>query len=53
MAGIEIKNVYTGIAGSHILGFNSKGAVPIKNQEVKMGDIEKALGNRQGYSNSS
>ncbi len=42
-AGVEIKNVYTGIAGSHILGFNSKGAAPIKNQEVTMGDIEKAL----------
>ncbi len=43
MAGIEIKNVYTGIAGSHILGFNSKGAAPIKNQEVKVGDIAIAL----------
>ncbi|MEK6538965.1 MAG: cell division protein FtsA, partial [Nitrospirota bacterium] len=32
MAGVEIKNVYTGIAGSHILGFNSKGAAPIKNK---------------------
>jgi len=42
-SGIEIKNVYTGIAGGHILGLNSKGAAPIKNQEVTIGDIEKAL----------
>lgn len=42
-SGVEIKNVYTGIAGGHILGLNSKGAAPIKNQEVTMGDIEKAL----------
>jgi len=42
-SGVEIKSVYTGIAGSHILGLNSKGAAPIKNQEVTMGDIEKAL----------
>ncbi|MCC7202708.1 MAG: cell division protein FtsA [Nitrospirae bacterium] len=42
-SGVEIKNVHTGIAGSHILGLNSKGAVPIRNQEVAMGDVEKAL----------
>ncbi len=42
-SGVEIKNVYTGIAGSHILGLNSKGAAPIRNQEVTMGDVEKAL----------
>jgi len=42
-AGIEIKGVYTGIAGSHISGINSRGVVPIKNQEVTINDIEKAI----------
>lgn len=44
MAGIEIKGVYTGIAGGHIHGLNSRGVVAIKNQEVTMADIEGAIG---------
>lgn len=43
MAGVEIKDVYTGIAGGHINGLNSRGVVAIKNQEVTMADIEKAI----------
>ena len=43
MAGVEIKNVYTGIAGSHIQGFNSRGVVAVKNQEVIRADIERAV----------
>lgn len=42
-AGLKIKGVYTGIAGSHINGLNSRGVVAIKNQEVTMADIDKAI----------
>jgi len=43
MAGVEFKEVYTGIAGGHIKGLNSRGVVAIKNQEVTMKDIEEAV----------
>src|ERR671927_720777 len=39
MADCKIKDVYTGIAGSHIRGFNSHGMVAIKEKEVTPGDI--------------
>ena len=34
MADCKIRNVYTGIAGSHIRSFNSRGMVAIKDKEV-------------------
>ena len=43
MAGVEIKGAYTGIAGGHINGLNSRGMVAIKNQDVTMADIDRAI----------
>lgn len=43
MAGVEIKGVYTGIAGGHISGLNSRGMVAIKNQDITMADIDRAI----------
>jgi len=40
MAGCDINQVYVGIAGSHIKGFNSPGIIAINNQEVRQKDIE-------------
>lgn len=42
-AGISIKKVYIGIAGSHIKCFSSYGAVGIKGKEVTAGDVERAI----------
>ena len=43
MAGCKIRGVYTGIAGSHIKGFNSHGMVKIKESEVTQADIDRAM----------
>jgi len=43
MAGIEIKSVFTGIAGSHIRGYNSHGVVAIKGGEVTPEDVERVI----------
>ena len=43
MADCKIRNVYTGIAGSHIKGFNSHGVIAVKGGEVSPRDIERAL----------
>jgi len=43
MAGCEINNVYVGIAGGHIKGFNSHGIVAIKNREVTEYDIKRVV----------
>jgi len=43
MADCKIREVYTGIAGSHIRSFNSQGMVAIKDQEVAQSDIERAV----------
>ncbi len=43
MAGIEIKSVFTGIAGSHIRGYNSHGVVAIKGGEVTPDDVERVI----------
>lgn len=43
MAGGEITQVYTGIAGSHIRGVNSHGIVAIKDKEVKPSDVERVI----------
>lgn len=43
MAGVEISNVFAGISGGHIKGFNSHGIVGVKNKEVNYLDIEKVI----------
>ncbi|MBM3356221.1 MAG: cell division protein FtsA [Betaproteobacteria bacterium] len=43
MADCKIREVYTGIAGSHIRSFNSQGMVAIKDKEVVQTDIERAI----------
>ncbi len=44
-AGIEIESVFTGVAGSHIKGLNSRGAVAVqgRHREVSEADVERAL----------
>lgn len=43
MAGCEISSVYTGIAGGHIAGFNSRGVVGIKGPEIIPQDVERVI----------
>lgn len=43
MAGCEINNVITGIAGGHIKGFNSHGVIAIKGREVTRRDVERVV----------
>lgn len=43
ISGVEIKSVYVGIAGGHIKGFDSYGAVGIKGREVRPRDVERAI----------
>ena len=43
MAGCEIANVYAGIAGGHITGFNSRGIVAIKGSEVTQNDVDRVI----------
>jgi len=43
MAGCQIHSVMTGIAGSHIRGFNSHGIVAIRENEVTEQDIERVI----------
>jgi len=43
MAGCEISSVYTGIAGGHITGFNSRGIVAIKGAEITPQDVERVI----------
>ena len=43
MADCKIHEVYTGIAGSHIRGINSRGMVKIKEKEVAVADIERVI----------
>ena len=43
MADCEVKDVYTGIAGSHIRSFNSNGMVAIKDKEVTAMDVERVV----------
>ena len=46
MAGCEISSVYAGIAGGHITGFNSRGIIAIKGQEITQQDVERVIGFR-------
>jgi len=45
MAGVEVSGVYAGIAGGHIRGVNSRGAVPItgKHHEVSADDVDRVV----------
>ena len=43
MAGCDISSVFSGIAGCHIRSINSHGAVPIKNGEVRDGDVKRVI----------
>ena len=43
MADCKIRDVYTGIAGSHIKSFNSNGMVAIKDKEVTALDLERVI----------
>jgi cell division protein FtsA len=43
MAGVDIQTVYTGIAGSHIRGYNSHGVVATKNNEVAPEDVDRVI----------
>src|SRR6478609_1056221 len=43
MADCKIREVYTGIAGTHIKSFNSQGMVAIKDREVGKPDIDRVI----------
>ena len=43
MADCKITSAYAGIAGSHIKSFNSTGMVAVKDREVSMQDVERAI----------
>ncbi|HSF46842.1 MAG TPA: cell division protein FtsA [Burkholderiales bacterium] len=43
MADCQIREVYTGIAGSHIKSFNSHGMVAIKDREVSQVDVDRVM----------
>ena len=43
MAGVEISNVYAGIAGGHIKSFNSTGVVAIKDREISQQDVRRVI----------
>jgi cell division protein FtsA len=43
MADCKIRNVYTGIAGSHIRSINSRGMVAIKDKEVTAADVARVI----------
>ncbi|MBA2709068.1 MAG: cell division protein FtsA [Tatlockia sp.] len=42
-AGCEVRNVYAGIAGSHIRSLNSHGIVAIRDKEVTQTDVERVI----------
>jgi len=43
MADCKIRDVYTGIAGSHIRSFNSSGMVAVKDKEVTATDVSRVI----------
>jgi cell division protein FtsA len=43
MAGCEISAVYAGIAGGHITGFNSRGIVAVKGNEINDQDVHRVI----------
>ena len=42
-AGCELNEVYVGIAGNHIKGFNSPGIIAINGREIKESDVEDVI----------
>jgi cell division protein FtsA len=43
MADCRVKEVYTGIAGSHIKSFDTDGMVAVKSKEITEGDVRRAI----------
>ncbi|MES2768634.1 MAG: cell division protein FtsA [Bdellovibrionota bacterium] len=43
MAGVEIEEIWIGVAGSHIKSFDSRGMVALRKQEVEKEDIARVL----------
>jgi cell division protein FtsA len=43
MADVKIREVWTGIAGSHIKSFNSHGMVAVKDREVSQADVDRVV----------
>ena len=43
MAGCDIREAYTGIAGSHISSLNSHGIVAIRDREVNQADVDRVI----------
>ncbi len=43
MAGVDIQSVFTGIAGSHIRGYNSHGVVASKGSEIVREDVDRVI----------
>jgi len=43
MADCKIRDVYTGIAGSHINSFNSRGMVAVRDKEVTAADVARVI----------
>ena len=43
MAACRIRDVFIGIAGSHIRGVNSSGMVAIKDREVTSTDVDRVI----------
>jgi cell division protein FtsA len=43
MAGVEIHSVYTGIAGGHIKGLNSRGVIAVRDSEVTRYDVLRVI----------
>lgn len=43
MAGVEIRSVAAGIAGGHVKGFSSRGAVAVRDGEVGQADVDRAI----------
>lgn len=43
MADVKIREVWTGIAGSHIKSFNSHGMVAVKDREVSQTDVDRVV----------
>lgn len=52
MAGIDVEEVYVGIAGDHIRAINSRGAIATKgeNNEISVQDVERAIENARAIS---
>ncbi|HKI60746.1 MAG TPA: cell division protein FtsA [Mariprofundaceae bacterium] len=43
MSGVDIQSVFTGIAGSHIRGYNSHGVVASKGSEIVREDVDRVI----------